>query len=225
MMNKRCTHISSFGSLRHFKSECKPPGAGSRYLDCAVESTCPYSAKSMYLDLVESGHQGWPVDVIVNGEPTPASVRQALEEGPYGRCVYECDNDVVDNQVVNMQFEDGSTASFSMIAFTKEQCVRKTRIFGSHGAIQGDGIDTIECHNFLTGETVNHVVEMGSHLQTSLTNHGFGDYYVIHDFINAVSHGDQSFILSGTDEALESHLMVFRAEQSRHESSVVSLDW
>lgn len=60
---------------------------------------------------------GWPCDVLTL-HPTEASIRQAIQEGPYGRCVYFCDNDVVDHQVVNLEMEGGLTVNFTMSAFT-----------------------------------------------------------------------------------------------------------
>lgn len=223
-MGKKCIRTSSFGSLRHFKKEEKPEGAGSRCLNCSVESTCPYSAKSIYLERIKENHKGWPVNVIVDCEPTVESVTKALEEGPYGRCVYECDNDVVDNQIVNLLFEDGSTASFSMIAFTKDLCVRKTKIFGTKGELEGDGEHLIKHFDFVTQKTTEHLPEYET-LDTSLTNHGYGDFYIIKDFVSAIAANDQSLILSGPDETLESHLMVFGSEESRLTNSVVNMDW
>lgn len=224
IMNKKCSKISSLGSLKHFKKENKPEGAASRCLDCKVSSECPYSAKTIYLDLVKMGYTHWPVEVIVNGPVTLDSVTEALKEGPYGRCVYESDNDVVDNQVVNIQFEDGSTASFSMIAFTKELCVRKTRIFGSMGELECDG-HSIKHFNFITQQTTTVIPNHNLSLNTSLTGHDYGDYFIIKDFVDAVTHNKQSLIVSGPDETLESHLMVFKAEQSRHESNVQDIEW
>lgn len=82
------------GTLNHFRKDKKPSDAGSRCLDCKIESDCPYSAKKIYLDAIERGHKDWPVSVIVDDSPTVENVRAALQSGPYGRCVYECDNDV-----------------------------------------------------------------------------------------------------------------------------------
>ena len=68
----------------------------------------------------------WPMSVVCDIEDHPkgykAALTESLETGPYGRCVYQCDNDVVDHQVVNMEFETGATASFTMNAFTKDMC-------------------------------------------------------------------------------------------------------
>ena len=120
IMGKRCTQVSSFGSLLHFRAENRPVGAADRCLECAVETTCPYSAPRIYLGRVRHGETGWPVNVLTP-DLTEAGVTEALRSGPYGRCVYACDNDVVDHQVVNMQFEDGATASFTMTAFTRQR--------------------------------------------------------------------------------------------------------
>ncbi|TNN76535.1 hypothetical protein EYF80_013185 [Liparis tanakae] len=102
---RRCVKVSSFGSVSHFGKENKvcglvtPTGAGNRCLDCSIEGNCPYSASKIYLDRVKQGHTGWPVSVIcTNSLPDIESVTEALRTGPYGRCVYECDNDVCSNQ-------------------------------------------------------------------------------------------------------------------------------
>jgi hypothetical protein len=112
MQPRQCTDISSFGKLMHFTSDNKPKGASDRCVTCPVESTCPYSAKKIYL---EKPNRGWPVSIVVpdieeheNWEDVKVRVTHALENGPYGKCVYgDCNNDVVDQQVVILNFDDG----------------------------------------------------------------------------------------------------------------------
>ena len=143
----------------------------------------------------------------------------ALRDGPYGRCVYACDNDVVDHQIVNMSFEDGATASFTMTAFNAGSR-RKTRIFGTHGEIEGDG-SKIHITRFLGGETTT--IDTAATDASILGGHGGGDQGLMDCFIDAVASGDANRILSGPEETLESHLMVFAAEQARMENRVVSM--
>lgn len=221
MMGCKLQRVSSFGSLFHFRKDQKPKGASDRCMTCPVESECAYSAKKIYLDTIKKGHAGWPVNVIAE-IPTVDSVTQALETGPYGRCVYECDNDVVDNQVVIMQFEGGSTATFTMIAFSKDICERKTRIYGTKGEIEGDG-HTIKHFDFLNRKTTEYTEEFK--LNTKMTGHGGADYYLMKSFVEAVAFNDPSKILSNARETLMSHLAVFAAENSRVNQKIVDLSW
>lgn len=220
IMGEKCRSVSSFGALKHFRRAEKPPEAGEALhcLDCAYEPKCPYSAKKIYLGRLARGQTGWPVNVLTF-DVTMEGVTEALRTGPYGRCVYECDNDVVDNQVVNMFFEGGKTASFTMTAFN-QAAPRRTCIFGSRGEIYGDGVK-IYLTDFLTDETT--VVDTRSADASILGGHGGGDYGLISAFINAVANNDPSGLLSGPDETLESHLMVFAAEQARRENRVVNM--
>ena len=168
---------------------------------------------------MEAGRTGWPVNVLTF-DTTPAGLTEALRTGPYGRCVYECDNDVVDHQVVNLQFAGGQTASFTMTAFTKAGH-RRTCIFGTRGEIYGDG-EQISIFDFQTNETVTVDTRVGD---ASLAGgHGGGDYGLMATFIKAVASNDASGLLSGPDETLESHLMVFAAEQARRENRVVQMN-
>jgi predicted dehydrogenase len=222
MMPTKCIKVSSFGSLRYFTKENKPKDASSRCMDCTVERDCPYSAKKIYLDSVKSGNTKWPVAVIAE-VPTEETVTEALLKGPYGRCVFECDNDVVDNQVVSMSFEGGLTASFSMIAFTEEICIRKTRIFGTKGEIVGDGYK-INVFDFITQKSTVYEPEDPA-LQTTLSGHGNADYYLMRTFVDAVACNDPSKVLSSAQETLHSHLVVFAAEKARLESTVKDISW
>jgi len=226
IMGSQCVSISSFGTLKHFKRSEKPAQAGDalRCVQCAYEPECPYSAKKIYLGRVKAGETGWPVDVLTPN-PTLESVTAALESGPYGRCVYECDNDVVDNQVVNMLFSGGQTATFTMTAFNKA-AHRKTRIFGTRGEIYGDG-QMIEVFDFLTDQT--RVIDTEATAATAndegtvLGGHGGGDYGLMDRFVQAVCEQNQQLILSDADESLKTHLMVFAAEQARRENRVINL--
>lgn len=218
MVGQRCEKVQSFGSLKHFRKEEKPRGAAARCLDCKIEKTCPHSAKRLYLGMVAKGREGWPLEVLAE-KPTRASILKALRTGPYGRCVYSCDNDVVDHQVVNMEFAGGRTASFTMTAFC-EGGHRKTRIFGTRGSLTGDGV-MIEHFDFLTNKKTTHDTRAAD--GSIAGGHGGGDEGIMQAFLAAVATGDKTKVLSGIEESLESHLMVFAAERSRRENIVAEV--
>ncbi len=214
IMNKQCVKTQSFGSLKFFNKANQPAGAAERCMDCPaeIESACPYSAMKIYLrDRVAKGHTGWPVDVLTS-DVTMAGVAKAIKEGPYGRCVFCCDNDVVDHQVVNIEFADSSSAQMTMTAFCDE-FGRQTRIFGTKGCLRGDD-SKVWVTDYLSGETTEYdsnVVNDGN----ILTGHGGGDGGLMDAFVMALQTGDSSHILTGLDDTLESHLLTFAAEKSR----------
>lgn len=174
-----CTGVSSFGSLKHFTPANRPATATDTCLSCPLADTCAYSAKRIYLDAVKRGVTAWPVHVVAEN-PTVENVEAALRTGPYGRCVYGgSNNDVLDNQVVNLEFEGGLTASFTVAAFTQEICVRKTRLFGTKGQIEGDG-NVVRVFNFETQQTSTYepLKDMQAP-RTMMTGHTYGDYYLM----------------------------------------------
>jgi predicted dehydrogenase len=215
-----CRRVSSFGGIRHFRPEGAPAGAGERCLDCAAEPACPYSAKRFYLDQLDRpGRAGWAR--IIAGEATPAAVRAALADGAYGRCVYRCDNDVVDHQVANFEFANGTTASFTMTAFTPFED-RKDRVFGTRGCIEGDG-RVLRVFDFLS-ESTREIDTGAPAVPGGASGHGGGDFGVMDAFVRAVATRDAASILSGAAASLESHLMVFAAERARRNGTVESID-
>lgn len=221
VMDKPCVEVHSFGSLHHFNSANQPAGAADRCVDCPheVELNCPYSALKIYMrDRVVKGNFGWPTDVITS-DLTVEGVMKAIKEGPYGRCVYKCDNDVVDHQVVNMKFEDGTTANFTMTAFCNDG--RQTRICGTRGSIYCDE-QHIYLTNFLTGEKTDIDTKIIND-NGVLSGHGGGDGGLMDAFIHALSTDDPSYILTGLDDTLNSHTMAFEAENSRKQNKAVTL--
>lgn len=211
--------VSSFGGLKHFTPANRPAGAADRCLDCAVEADCAFSARKIYLGRVDRGVTGWPLTVLTE-HPTRESVTAALRSGPYGRCVYACDNDVVDHQVVSMTFGGGATGTFTMTGFNAGGH-RRTRIFGTRGELIGDG-EHVEVVDFLTDERTRlDVADLAD--PTAGGGHGGGDDGLMDAFVRAVGTGDRRHVLSGPRESLSSHLAVFAAETARREGTVVTV--
>lgn len=204
IVGRECRRISSYGSLHHFRQEHAPAGAALRCTDgCPAEASCPYSALKIYL-----GEEGEPWSRFITADTSPQGILTALREGPFGRCVYHCDNNVVDHQVVNMEFEGGVTASFSMSSFTHD-CSRSVQIMGTHGEIRGYMEDNrITVYPFGTRQQV----ELS--LLGSIEGHGGGDEGLMRAFLKQVREQDSGGLTSAT-AALESHLMAFAAEASR----------
>ncbi|KAF8631262.1 hypothetical protein AX15_002589 [Amanita polypyramis BW_CC] len=212
------SRVSSFGSLKHFRKSTKPKEAGiaTRCLDCAYERNCPYSAKKIYLDAVARGRRGWPVSILIDGTPDIENVTEALKTGPYGKCVYESPNDVCDHQVVNLEFSNGATASFTMIAYTSDIGDRQTRWHFTHGEIIGN-METFTVTDFRKPDkTIQHCPS-----DVPLSGHGGGDLGLISAFIETVKAGKQENLGTDVSDVLRSHITVFAAEASRREGKVI----
>lgn len=208
--------VSSFGSLMFFRKENRPAGAADRCLDCGVEAQCPYSAPRFYSERLRAGLRDAYLE-SVTGTPTEESLRERLRNGPYGRCVFACDNDVADHQVVNLEFENGATASFTLAGCSKYGD-RRITIFGSLGEIFGDG-ENLTCFSYLTGTTEKIEVPAPS----VSDHHGGGDFNLLRTFIDAAADGDFSGLVSGAEISLETHALAFAAEIARKENRVVEM--
>jgi hypothetical protein len=183
-----------------------------------VEAACPYSAVRFYSKIFVEGKLMWPLDTVIDELSTEA-LNTALQSGPYGRCVYSSDNNVVDNQVVNLNFSDNRTASFSVMAFT-DVSHRKTRIFGTHGMLETDG-KTIQLYDFLSDTWEK--MEVSSSGASASEGHGGGDFGLIDAFIKAWETGDHSYIKRNVEESCISHEVIFAAEKARLENTVIHL--
>ena len=228
LSGKKCKSVSSFGNTFLFRADKAPEGAALRCLDgCKCKESCPYDAEKIYLDNKATGfRQGnsqWPCDVL-SMNPTEESLLQAIQEGPYGRCVYHCDNDVVDHQVVNMEMEDHSTISFTMCAFG-QKVHRTIRVMGTMGQIEGDTEDfIIRCTPF-GGET--QVIDINALAKdTSLSGHGGGDAQLIRELFDQAQNPDAAKEpLTSVERSVESHFVALAAERSRlHDGVSIQMD-
>jgi len=251
---KKCEKVSSFGSLFHFREENAPAGATQNCFDCPAESTCCYSAKKIYTETFTDPDR-WPCSIVLGAEienlndaadiedlsSRSLSEKQDLlkrclthADTKYGRCVYRMDNDVCDNQIVNMQFSDKSTATLNMIAYSQAFCQRKTVIYGTKGQLEWDdhkAPNQVALYDFLTKSTTRVECE-GVRPKSSreieggevLTGHGGADFWLMQAFVEAVLRNERSLVLTDVKESFRSHLIVFAAEQSRLRGVVVNIE-
>ncbi|WP_261300764.1 Gfo/Idh/MocA family protein [Paenibacillus andongensis] len=204
IMGEPCERVSSFGSLMHFNEENAPEGAPARCLDgCPAEASCQYYAPKYYLG---SG-RGWAAKFTT--DTSLEGILKALRTTPYGKCVYRSDNNVVDHQVVNMEFASGATAMFSMCGFTRDN-TRIVQVMGTKGEIRGNMEEhTFTVHDFVTNE------QNAIHVHASEEGHSGGDVGIVRSFLREVRAYAGGESESSAAASVRSHLMAFAAEESR----------
>ncbi|KAJ5674164.1 hypothetical protein N7462_009603 [Penicillium macrosclerotiorum] len=254
--------ISSAGSLTQFRRARKPAAAGTatNCLACPAEPDCNYSAPRIYRDHhLARGNTTWPVKIVcpdiedvyntrgaaaaeahllacLAEDYTDAESDAAIAARPwYGRCVYESDNTVCDDQTVTLAWDDeadgsrlAKTATFHMIAPTEKQCQRRGRVYGTRGEIEYDS-RTISVYDFASAKTTT--IDVPNPPPERAESHGGGDYGLAGKFVSAVDAvlnaemevetAQARFIGCTLEEAVQSHAMVFAAEEARREERVV----
>lgn len=229
------TRVSSFGGRHFFTPERAPAGAGERCTDCAIEADCVYSARQHYAGL------GWWPFYALAGNPTyeageeltPQDKEAWLASSPYGRCVWHCDNDVVDQQSLMVEFDDGSLAVHQMVS-NAARATRQVHIIGTAGEIEGDmerGTFTVRkpmpaANPALDGdgprasqEFTEEVVDVA----VAGDLHGGGDARLVVDLIALIRGREPSLSTTALSDSLNSHRIAYAADESMREGHVVHL--
>lgn len=218
LCGKKCERVSSYGSLMYFKKSNAPEGAALRCTQgCKAKESCPYDAEKIYLTNKDTGilcgNVEWPIDVLAEN-PTEEKIRHAIETGPYGRCVFHCDNDVVDHQIVNMQMEGGASLSLTMSAFTSIGG-RTIKVMGTLGDLWGDMHEN-KIRIGVFGKEPQ-VIDLGKE-EKDFAGHGGGDRLLMEQFVDLMQGKKPDGTITTLETSVESHLVALAAEKSRLEN-------
>jgi len=217
--------VASFGGRHFFTSDNAPEGASSHCIDCEIERGCDYSALRHHVD-----NGWWPFYALAGDVNYESGVENSDEEkrihvgqSEYGRCVWHCDNNVVDRQSVIVEFEDGCVATHDMVT-NSAKGVRRIQITGTKGEIYGDmigGSIVLSKPGAVTGEET--IVE-DIHIDLSGDLHGGGDLRLVADFLSVVRGDGGSISTTSLSDSINSHLIAYAADIAMREERVVSID-
>jgi predicted dehydrogenase len=212
------TRVSSFGSIAHFHAAAAPDGAPQRCTDgCPVREDCCHDAERFYLGPDEELARVWPWS-DVSLDPSREARRRALETGRYGRCVYRCDNDVADHQIVAVEFEGGATATVTMQGLASQE-QRTLRATGTRGELRGvlhTGVIEVTRHGVLGSQRFE--------TAGSVWGHFGGDGGLLDHFTEILGRREPGEIRTSGHVSLESHLIGFAAEEARLSGSVIEME-
>jgi predicted dehydrogenase len=221
LVDRPCRSVSSFGHLAHFNAAHRPHGAPPRCTDgCPHADTCPYNAHRYLRE-----HKGW-LQWVMDGAHSSSdeNIVEWLRVSPWGRCVYACDNNVVDRQVVALDFEGDVNATFTMTAFNNG---RNIEVMGTRAVLSGGEFvqQTLGCDIVLrfhdgTGEERITLPR----LEGGYSGHGGGDAGLVAQLHHEMADVAPENMKSSLARSVESHIMAFAAEQSRRSGQNVCLE-
>ena len=222
-MGEECKSVSSFGALRSFTKENAPKASAEYCMDCIHRDSCVYSVQRQYVDeLIKNGAPGWMINAVLPNA-TVETLTEELKHSRWGKCVFRCDNNVVDNQVVNMRFASGATAHLTMTAFSKF-CYREIHVYCEKGEIFGNMRENVlHCKLFDDKqEKVEWDIDVAKLIKENQWSHGGGDYNMIGDILDDYA-GKQTQGLTPIAASMQSHYIGFAAEKSRLTDKTVKL--
>ena len=205
LTGEKCQAVSSYGDLYFFNKEHAPKESTDYCSDCPI-TDCPFKAQKIYL----SKEGDFFANYFTTKEHTKENILHDLRRSQYDRCVFKCDNDVVDHQVTIMRFENGKTACHTMTAFSKE-IYRDLKIHGTKAELVGSmESNYIEIRPF-GGEVEKINIDVS---MANVGGHMGGDFFMMNSVYKALN-GEKAEGITYLDVSIDSHLMSFAAEESR----------
>ena len=225
LMDKPCKKVQSFGKLSYFNSKNAPEGAPIHCINggCPIEDTCPYNCKKLYYDDKDNKvfRCASTRGIAKTEKPTDDEVMTALQTTDYGLCVIHANNDVVDHQVVNMEFDGGATVSFTMNAFNEGG--RYIRIFGTKGELYAYAKGSeITVYTFDDNKT--HKIYVQAANESITAGHGGGDNGIIHELYEYLSGNYTGYCAADINTSAKNHLIGFAAEKARRMDTIEDID-
>ncbi len=230
MSETKPTQIASFGGKYQFKPENAPEGAGTICMkDCPHVDTCVYSTKRLYIDHPDRwAFYVWDKLEHIENPTIEDKIALMKSDSPYARCIYKCDNDVVDHQSVLVSFESGATGTHNMVGGSS-QSLRKIHIIGTKGEIFGnfeeskytvlkinpspdahnEECDVEEVDLMITGDMVG-----------AFGGHGGGDERLSEDFVKFIRGEEPSLACTSIFDSMAGHMSVYCADKSRENGGV-----
>ncbi|HEX7090598.1 MAG TPA: Gfo/Idh/MocA family oxidoreductase [Longimicrobiales bacterium] len=213
LVGRPVVSVVSHGSLSYFTEANAPEGSAGRCVDCELRDRCIFSATRFYLN----DRDEWPFDIIAPGARSLTARRRALETGPYGRCVWRCDNDVCDIQTVVLEFDSGLLAMFGLYALTADN-TRKLTIQFDEAELFGDvRRNRLEISHFVGRKDELLVEEVA--LPGTADSHGGGDLALLQALNEHLNGGEHLSLVTSLETSLPSHVLAFLAEESRRNGS------
>lgn len=224
-VGSRCKDVYSVGGVRYFNRENQPQGAAERCFDCQYRDECIYSAERLYIERWKkfgSPENCWPFNVVdIHVPNTEAQLREAYKNGPYGQCVFACDNDVADHQTVTMHFDNDVVATLTLTGFT-DKLGRRMVFHGTHGQIElNETTEKLILTPFGQEETVIDTATLVADLGEDSFGHGGGDVMIVRSLYDVLSQGARSD--TSLEKSVESHWIALAAEESRKSGKAVRL--
>jgi predicted dehydrogenase len=170
-------------------------------------------------------YKNFPIYYLYEGQKEDYSDEakaRILNTSNYGKCVYHCDNNVVDHQLVNIEFENGVTANLSMHGFSEREG-RTLRIDGTRATLIGEFHISGEKIIFYDHFTGKEKLIYKKKLTRESGEHGVGDFELIDTFIESLINKEKLQPLTNAKDALESHLMAFAANESRLAGRIIDM--
>ncbi|MBO5896963.1 MAG: Gfo/Idh/MocA family oxidoreductase [Clostridia bacterium] len=230
MSETKPTQIASFGGKYQFKPENAPEGAGTICMkDCPHVDTCVYSTKRLYIDHPDRwAFYVWDKLEHIENPTIEDKIALMKSDSPYARCIYKCDNDVVDHQSVLINFESGATGTHNMVGGSS-QSLRKIHIIGTKGEIFGnfeeskytvlkinpspdahnEECDVEEVDLMVTGDMVG-----------AFGGHGGGDERLSEDFVKFIRGEEPSLACTSIFDSMAGHMSVYRADKSQKNGGI-----